>query len=125
MKCLSPCVNVIPVIGKADTFTPGPRTIYIKIIEDIDYYNIPIYNFLEEDDEETVEENSELWALLPFAIVKSEEEIVVNGRTVYGRQYPWGVVEVISLHCCSFHLQDLKEIIHNFLYKNYRTKKLS
>ncbi|CAG8645522.1 4083_t:CDS:2, partial [Gigaspora rosea] len=76
MKCLSPCVNVIPVI------------------EDIDYYNIPIYNFLEEDDEETVEENSELWALLPFAIVKSEEEIVVNGRTVYGRQYPWGVVEV-------------------------------
>lgn len=32
-------------------------------MEDIDHYNIPIYNFpfdIEEDDEETVEENSEL-----------------------------------------------------------------
>jgi len=32
-------------------------------MEDIDHYNIPIYNFpfdVEEDDEETVEENSEL-----------------------------------------------------------------
>jgi len=33
-------------------------------------------------------------ALLPFSIIGSEEEIVVNGRTVRGRQYPWGAVEV-------------------------------
>ena len=35
----------------------------IQIMEDIDHYNIPIYNFPfdpEEDDEETVEENGEL-----------------------------------------------------------------
>ncbi|CAG8500661.1 3623_t:CDS:10 [Gigaspora margarita] len=117
MKRLSPRVNVIPVIGKADTFTPAELAEFKKrIMEDIDYYNIPIYNFpfdVEEDDEETVEENSELRALLPFAIVGSEEEIVVNGRTVRGRQYPWGVVE------------DLKEITHDFLYENYRTEKLS
>jgi cell division control protein 11 len=64
MKRLSPRVNVIPVIGKADTCTPTELTEFKKrIMEDIDHYNIPIYNFpfdIEEDDEETVEENSEL-----------------------------------------------------------------
>ncbi|KAF0545629.1 Septin [Gigaspora margarita] len=139
MKRLSPRVNVIPVIGKADTFTPAELAEFKKrIMEDIDYYNIPIYNFpfdVEEDDEETVEENSELRALLPFAIVGSEEEIVVNGRTVRGRQYPWGVVEVDNPQHSDFarlrsallssHLQDLKEITHDFLYENYRTEKLS
>ncbi|CAG8538136.1 4120_t:CDS:10 [Funneliformis mosseae] len=117
MKRLSPRVNVIPVIGKADTCTPTELIQFKKrIMEDIDHYNIPIYNFpfdVEEDDEETVEENSELRALLPFAIIGSEEEIMVNGRAVRGRQYPWGVVE------------DLKEITHDFLYENYRTEKLS
>jgi septin family protein len=34
-----------------------------KIMEDIEYYDIPIYNFpydVEEDDEETIQDNSEL-----------------------------------------------------------------
>lgn len=107
-------------------------------MQDIEHYNIPIYNFpydIEEDDEDTVEENSELRALLPFAIIGSDEEIVVNGRTVRGRQYPWGVVEVDNPQHSDFarlrsallssHLQDLKEITHDFLYENYRTEKLS
>ncbi|CAG8537150.1 2999_t:CDS:2, partial [Racocetra fulgida] len=93
-----PRVNVIPVVGKADTCTPAELAEFKRMImEDIEHYNIPIYNFpfdVEEDDEETVEENSELRALLPFAIIGSEEEISVNGRSVRGRQYPWGVVEV-------------------------------
>ena len=49
-------------------------------MEDIDYYDIPIYNFpydVEEDDEDTIEENMELRALLPFAIIGSEEEVTV------------------------------------------------
>ncbi|CAJ0632611.1 1386_t:CDS:2 [Entrophospora sp. SA101] len=95
MKRLSPRVNVIPVIGKADTCTPDELSDFKK--KDIDHYNIPIYNFpydIEEDDEDTVEENSELRALLPFAIIGSEEDIIVNGKPVRGRQYPWGVVEV-------------------------------
>jgi len=36
---------------------------------------------------------NELKALLPFAIVGSEESIIVNGKSVRGRQYPWGIVE--------------------------------
>ncbi|CAJ0752523.1 1434_t:CDS:10 [Entrophospora sp. SA101] len=141
MKRLSPRVNVIPVIGKSDTCTPAELSDFKKrIMEDIDHYSIPIYNFpfdFEEDDEDTIEENSELrvWALLPFAIIGSEEEIIVNGKPVRGRQYPWGVVEVDNPQHSDFarlrsallssHLQDLKEITHDFLYENYRTEKLS
>lgn len=63
MRRLSPRVNVIPVIGKADSLTPSElrgfkkrvRTwhqiqpeipIHVKwqIMEDIEYYDIPVYN---------------------------------------------------------------------------------
>jgi cell division control protein 11 len=98
MRRLSPRVNVIPVVGRADSLTPLElKDFKRRIMEDIEHYNIRIYNFpydVEEDDEDTIEENSELRALLPFSIIGSEEEITVNGRTVRGRQYPWGAVEV-------------------------------
>ncbi|KAI9280658.1 Septin-domain-containing protein [Sporodiniella umbellata] len=139
MRRLSPRVNVIPVIGRADSLTPQElREFKKRIMEDIQHYNIPIYNFpydVEEDDDDTIEENSDLRALLPFSIIGSEEEIVVNGETIRGRQYPWGVVDVddpkhsdfgrLRSALLSSHLQDLKEITHDILYENYRTEKLS
>ena len=119
MRRLSPKVNVIPVVGKADSLTPSELRAFkkrvgrwlacglharlistlrvLQVMEDIEYYGIPVYNFpydVEEDDEETIQDNSELRALLPFAIVGSEEEIMINGQPVRGRRYPWGVVEV-------------------------------
>lgn len=83
-------------------------------MEDIEYYDIPIYNFpydVEEDDEETIQDNSELRvsdsiaeyqllfddllkSMLPFAVVGSEEEVEIDGEAVRARIYPWGVVEV-------------------------------
>ncbi|KAF9198887.1 hypothetical protein BGZ49_000176 [Haplosporangium sp. Z 27] len=139
MKRLSPRINIIPVVGKADTMTPQELVEFKKrVMEDIEHHNIPIYNFPydpEEDDEETIEENSELRSLLPFALIGCEEEIEVNGRRVRARQYPWGVVEVdnpehsdfakLRFALLSSHLQDLKEITHDYLYENYRTEKLS
>lgn len=115
MRRLSPRVNVIPVIGKADSLTPSElrdfkkrvgvslylnnqkKLMALQIMEDIEYYGIPVYNFpydAEEDDEETIADNSALRALLPFAIVGSEEEILIDGEPVRGRRYPWGIVEV-------------------------------
>ena len=139
MRRLSPRVNVIPVIGKADSLTPAELAESKKLImEDIEHYRIPIYNFpydVEEDDEDTVEENAELRGLMPFAIVGSEDILEIGGRTVRARQYPWGVVEVENPRHSDFlairsallhtHLADLKEITHDFLYENYRTEKLS
>ncbi|RHZ74294.1 hypothetical protein CDV55_109028 [Aspergillus turcosus] len=139
MKRLSPRVNVIPVIGKADSLTPAELAESKKLImEDIEHYRIPVYNFpydIEEDDEDTVEENAELRGLMPFAIVGSEDFVEIDGRRVRARQYPWGVVEVENPRHSDFlairsallhsHLADLKEITHDFLYENYRTEKLS
>lgn len=139
MKRLAPRVNVIPVIGRADSLTPAELAESKKLVmEDIEHYRIPVYNFpydIEEDDEDTVEENAELRGLMPFAIVGSEEIVEIGGRTVRARQYPWGVVEVDNPRHSDFlairsallhsHLADLKEITHDFLYENYRTEKLS
>ena len=79
MRRLSPRVNVIPVIGKADSMTLTERQEFKKrIMEDIEHYGIPVYNFpydVEEDDEETIADNSELRGLMPFAIVGSEEDV--------------------------------------------------
>jgi cell division control protein 11 len=139
MKRLSPRVNVIPVIGKADSLTPAELAESKKLVmEDIEHYRIPVYNFpydIEEDDEDTVEENAELRSLMPFAIVGSEETVEIGGRKVRARQYPWGIVEVENPRHSDFlairsallhsHLADLKEITHDFLYENYRTEKLS
>ncbi|CAN8100267.1 unnamed protein product [Discula destructiva] len=139
MKRLAPRVNVIPVIGRADSLTPAELAESKKLVmEDIEHYRIPVYNFpydIEEDDEDTVEENAELRGLMPFAIVGSEETVEIGGRTVRARQYPWGVVEVDNPRHSDFlairsallhsHLADLKEITHDFLYENYRTEKLS
>jgi cell division control protein 11 len=116
MKRLSPRCNVIPVIGKADSLTPAELAESKKLVmEDIEHYRIPVYNF-------------------PYDI--EEEDIVeVNGRRVRARQYPWGIVEVDNPRHSDFlavrsallhsHLADLKEITHDFLYENYRTEKLS
>ena len=139
MKRLSPRVNVIPVIGKADSLTPAELAESKKLVmEDIEHYKIPVYNFpydIEEDDEDTVEENAELRGLMPFAIVGSDDVIEIGGKRVRARQYPWGVVEVDNPRHSDFlairsallhsHLADLKEITHDFLYENYRTEALS
>ncbi|KAF7306691.1 hypothetical protein MIND_00460800 [Mycena indigotica] len=86
MRRLSPRVNVIPVIGKADTLTPSELKGFKKrIMEDIEHYDMLVYNFpydIEEDDEDTIQDNSELRALLPFAIIGSEEEVEVDGQFV-------------------------------------------
>ncbi|KAG2023261.1 septin AspB [Coprinopsis cinerea AmutBmut pab1-1] len=139
MRRLSPRVNVIPVIGKADSLTPSELKGFKKrIMEDIEYYDIPIYNFpydVEEDDEETIQDNSELRSMLPFAIVGSEEEIEIDGQPVRARIYPWGIVEVDNPKHSDFsrlrsallnsHLADLKSLTHDVLYETYRTEKLS
>jgi cell division control protein 11 len=92
MKHLVPRINVIPVIGRADSLTPAELAQSKKLImEDIEHYRIPVYNFpydVEEDDEETVEENAVLWGMMPFAIVGSEEFVEIGGRKVRARQYP-------------------------------------
>lgn len=140
MKLLSKRVNVIPVIGRADQLTKAELSSSKRMImEDIDAHAIPIFNFPydhEVDDAETIQENSELKEMLPFALVCSESVVSTpDGRKVRGREYPWGIVEVENLEHSDFctlrssllgsHLGDLKDLTHDWLYENYRTEKLS
>lgn len=139
MKRLSKRVNIIPVIGRADSMTPTELAATKKMtMEDIEHFNIPVYNFpydVEEDDRETIEENSLLKSMLPFAIVTSSDVVEINGRKVRGRQYPWGVVDIENPQHSDFgslrsailgsHMADLKDLTHDFLYETYRTEKLS
>ncbi|CAE6463499.1 unnamed protein product [Rhizoctonia solani] len=139
MRRLSPRVNVIPVIGKADSLTPAELKGFKKrVMEDIEHYGIPVYNFpydVEEDDEETIQDNAELRAMLPFAIVGSNDEVEIDGQPVRARIYPWGVVEVDNPKHSDFsrlrsallnsHLMDLKSLTDDVLYETYRTEKLS
>lgn len=87
------------------------------------------------DDEEAIAENNEILAKIPFAIVGANSEVINGeGRTVRGRRYPWGVIEVDNEDHCDFiklrqmlirtHMEDLKEFTNNVLYENYRTDKL-
>jgi len=107
-------------------------------MEDIEHYDIPIYNFpydVEEDDEDTIQDNMELRSLLPFAVVGSEEEVEIDGEPVRARIYPWGIVEVDNPNHSDFvrlrgailgsHLGDLKTLTEDVLYETYRTEKLS
>lgn len=129
MQRLAARVNIIPVVGKSDTLTPSElRAFKKRVMEDIEHYGIPVYNFpfdVEEDDEETIAENSDLRASLPFAIIGSEEESMVDGQMMRARKYPWGLVFVDDPRHCDFsklrgallgsHLTDLKEITQDFV----------
>ncbi|KAL0575678.1 Cell division control protein 11 [Marasmius crinis-equi] len=139
MRRMAHRVNIIPVIGKADTFTPRELKAFKKrIMEDIAHYDIPIYNFpydVEEDDEDTIQENVELRNSLPFAVIGSEEEVEIDGESIRARVYPWGIAEVDNPDHSDFvrlkgailgsHLYDLKSLTEDFLYETYRTEKLS
>ncbi|ORX69294.1 cell division/GTP binding protein, partial [Linderina pennispora] len=132
MKRLGYRANIIPVIGRSDTAERRQR-----IMADIAAYNIPVFNFpnSDDDDEETVEENLELRALMPFAVVGCEEVINEDGRPVRVRTYPWGVVQVDNDEHSDFdrlryvllnsHIGDLRDRTHNEIYELYRTEKLS
>ncbi|XP_018568823.1 septin-7-like [Anoplophora glabripennis] len=137
MKRLSDKVNIIPVIAKADTLTPEECFTFKKqILQDVEANNIKIYKFpdLSEEDE-GFELNKSLKEKVPFAVAGSNTTIEVNGKTVRGRKYSWGVIDIENLEHCDFialrkmmistHLQDLKDTTNNTLYENYRYRKLS
>lgn len=63
-------------------------------MRDIRDYNIPIYYFpCEPEDEEAVEECIVLRELVPFAIVGSNALAREEGEYVRVREYPWGTVK--------------------------------
>ena len=139
MKLIHEKVNLIPVIAKADTLTDEEINEFKqRILADIEHQGIKIFKPREYDDEdeESVENTRRIIDSFPFAVVGSTKEVqTIDGRTVRGRQYPWGVIEVDNEDHNDFvklrellirnFLEELKETTANILYENYRTEKLS
>jgi septin family protein len=62
-----------------------------KLIACLQIYQFPDCD--SDEDEEFKQQDRELKACVPFAVVGSNTVIEVAGKKVRGRQYPWGVVE--------------------------------
>lgn len=90
-------VNVVLVIAKADCLTPTEvKKLKQNILNDLEEHNLQLYQFPEcdsDEDEDFKQQDRDLKASLPFAVVGSNTFLEVAGQKVRGRQYPWGVVD--------------------------------
>eukprot|EP00124_Ichthyophonus_hoferi_P004902 Ihof_evm1s606 gene=Ihof_evmTU1s606 len=106
LKALDKKVNIIPVIGKADTLTPAEkRRLKSQVKSDLVKNNIGVYQFPIDEDNELSDQNYlELQQAMPFAVVASEDMVEVKGKKVFARKYGWGIVEVENPSHCDFAL---------------------
>lgn len=138
MKKLHKKVNLIPVIAKADLLTDAELARFKRtILDDLEYQQIDIFKpqVYENDDQESFAETTELINSIPFAVVGSTYIVQSpDGRSVRGRAYPWGTVEIMNEDHCDFvklrallirdHMEDLREQTSNKLYESYRTDRM-
>ncbi|GME69128.1 unnamed protein product [[Candida] boidinii] len=138
LKKLTEVANVTPIIAKSDTLTLDERSKFKKILqEQFKYYGFKLYPFdSEELTEQERELNEDIRALLPFAIVGSEDIIETqNGDSIRGRRTKWGVINVEDVSHCDFvylrdfltrtHLHDLIESTALVHYETFRSKQLN
>ena len=141
IRQLGTLVNIIPVLCKADSLTREELRTNKKLIqEDINRFNLPIYDFPfdeEEISQEDYETNMYLRSLIPLSIICSNDvfEDSETKTMIRGRRYNWGTLDVEDTSISDFvilrntllisHLHDLKEYTHEILYENYRTEALS
>ncbi|KAG8185248.1 hypothetical protein JTE90_023864 [Oedothorax gibbosus] len=136
MKRLDKIVNIVPVIAKADTLTVEERiTFKLKIKQELEKNGINIYPLSElEEEPDDVVSNNKIREMIPFAVVGSNVQHQINGRTIYGRKTQWGTVEVENRAHCEFpdlrdmlirtHMQDLVDVTRLVHYENFRHQKL-
>uniref|UniRef100_A0A670JBW5 Septin-type G domain-containing protein n=1 Tax=Podarcis muralis TaxID=64176 RepID=A0A670JBW5_PODMU len=130
-------VNIVPVIGKADSLTPTEvKHKKEKIRQELEENGINIYEFPDcdsDEDEEFKAQDAEMKQSIPFAVIGSSQVVMESKDKVFrGRQYPWGTVEVENAAHCDFlklrnmliqtHMQDLKDVTHEVHYENYRAQ---
>lgn len=133
MRALSPRVNVIPVIAKADTLDAEEMASFKeRIRETLTANHIPIYVPKDLATNELLENE------LPYSVIGAGDRDVTNalGEKVRGRQYLWGVAEVENENHCDFkklrnllirtHMLDLIDSTHDrCFHKFYKEFKAS
>ncbi|XP_021401211.1 septin-10 isoform X2 [Lonchura striata] len=132
MRSLDSKVNIIPVIGKADSISKAElQEFKKKIMSELVSNGIRIYQF-PTDDETVSEINTITNGYLPFAVVGSMEKVKIGDKMVRARQYPWGIVKVENENHCDTiklrrmlctNMEDLKEKTRAY-YESYRRCRL-
>ncbi|KNC86679.1 hypothetical protein SARC_01185 [Sphaeroforma arctica JP610] len=155
MTSLQDMVNIIPVIGKSDTLTVDERhSLKLAISRDLQRAGIrPFdpYEFVlpaDDSDDDSADESQSVAANeanggekedykqhIPFAITSSRDKYELNGRTVRGRKYEWGMVEMDNESHSDFihlrnlilrqHMNDLITTTNYIHYEKYRELVLS
>ncbi|PZC81445.1 septin-2 isoform X1 [Helicoverpa armigera] len=139
MRRLHRKVNIVVVIAKADSLTASEvKRLKSRILNDLEEHQIQVYQFPEcdsDEDEEFKQQDRELKAAAPFAVVASDIVLEVGGKRVRGRQYPWGIVDVenprhsdftkLRTMLISTHMQDLKDVTQDVHYENFRAQCIS
>ncbi|NWY52804.1 SEP10 protein, partial [Chionis minor] len=134
MKSLDSKVNIIPIIGKADSISKTElQKFKNKIMSELISNGVQIYEF-PTDDETISKINTIMNGHLPFAVVGSMEEVKIGNKMVRARQYPWGIVQVENENHCDFvklremlictNMEDLREQTHARHYELYRRCRL-
>ncbi|KAJ3230325.1 cell division control protein [Chytriomyces hyalinus] len=148
MRRISEVANVIPVIAKSDSLTLEERAAFKKRIKDeIEFHGIRTFPYADvfvdtEDDGQPLNDDERaerqlinaVRDVIPFAVVGSERNVVVDGKAVRGRRTRWGVINVENEDHCEFvalrnfltrtHMQDLIDVTAMVHYEGYRTKQL-
>lgn len=136
LKKLSEVVNVVPVIAKSDSLTLEEREAFKQRIRaELVHHEIGLYPFdTDEADAEEVQLNEQIRNMIPFAIVGSERNVIIAGKSVRGRKNRWGVINIEDENHCEFvylrnfllrtHLQDLIETTAQIHYEAFRSRQL-
>ncbi|XP_035827807.1 septin-5-like [Aplysia californica] len=134
MKKLHHKVNIVPLLAKADILTKQElKAMKDRIMQEIEDNKIHVYEFPDcdsDEDEDFKQQDRELKASIPFAVVGCNTVVEAGGKKIRGRAYPWGIVEVDNPDHCDFvrlrqmlistHMQDLKDVTSDVHYENYR-----
>lgn len=72
-----------------------------QIKAELAFHNIRLYPYESEEDEEQEKAlNESIFELIPFAVVGSERNVVIDGKAVRGRKTRWGAINGKSLCVC-------------------------
>eukprot|EP00049_Salpingoeca_infusionum_P010446 m.179639 g.179639 ORF g.179639 m.179639 type:complete len:413 (-) comp14643_c0_seq2:2089-3327(-) len=134
MQELQGKVNLIPVIAKADSLT-GEECALLKqrVLQCIDEHSIATFQVPEgdEQDDDVVKAAKDV---MPFAVCASQQVIVVDGKEVPARVFPWGTTLVTDPSQSDFallrdllirtYMQHLIDLTNDVHYERYRLSKL-
>lgn len=142
MRVLADVVNLIPIIARADTLTPGELVITKSALaDDLDANEVICYGNVipaavpgDPESLKMVEVFAQLAEKMPFAIISSVDTVEIQGKLVFGRQYSWGTVDATNESSSDYYslqlfvqnnADDLRQRTSDVVYEDYRKTRVA